>query len=298
MYTKRNFPINISIPKNEDFWCGLRFEEIIFERFLHFRIWTRSKASLSISIQSDYMGLFDLMTQSTSEEVFVEGRSFFKAISSTNIYKGFDLQIDSDNVKIITDKDTKKLPIIRELSLPKKTYPRPLLETHMIRSPEDFKNISCLAPVHKSCQDDALSHFMTKSHVTFDKSSISFWSTYGGIWHMVNIPFSQEDEYVSESDVSYSIRPYWFKNIPMLPEVNYVSIRMDSGNNPYLFLSNGQILDSFIIPLERDVCTVEFPEIPNQTQNKMPISRSIKLSERDRKTILKNIDVPNYFVLS
>lgn len=298
MYTKRNFPVNLSIPKNEDFWCGLKFEEVVFEKTLHFRILTRSKASLSISIQSDCMGLFDLSTQSTSEEVFVEGRSFFKAVSATNIYKGFDLEIDSKNVKIITEKETKKLPIIKELGLPKKTYPRVLLENHLIHSPEDFKNISCLAPVHKSCQDDALSHFMTNSHVTFDKSSLSFWSTYGGAWHMVNIPFSQKDEYVSECDVSFAIRPYWFKNIPMLPDVNYASIRMDSGNNPYLFLSNGQILDSYIIPMEKDVCTVEFPEVPNQNQNKMPISRSIQLSERDRKTILKNIDVPNYFVLT
>lgn len=297
MFTKRNFPINISIPKDIDFWIGLKFEEISFEKILRLRLLTKTKAILTLSIQSESVGLFDLSTQFDSKEVFVDGRKFLTAVSATNIFKGFDLELDQKEVRIITSKTSKKIPTIAEIPLPKKTYPRVLLEDHKIARPEDFKEISLLSSIHKSCQDVVLTHFLTNSHITFDKTAIRFWSTFGGAWHMINIPYAQEDEFVSECDASFAIRPHWFKNMPIIPEINYVSIRMDSGNNPYLFLSNGQNGDSLIIPTEKDGCTVDFPEVSNHPQNKLPISRSIKLSERDRKIILKNLDAQSYFVL-
>ena len=298
MFTKRNFPVNISIPKDIEFWCGLKFEEIAFEKILRFRLLTKNKAIMTLSIRSESLGLFDLSTQFDSKEVYVDGRKFLKEISSTNIFKGFDLELDQKNVKIITEKDTKSLDVIPELPLPHKTYPRVVLEDHRINCSEDFKTVSCLSPVHKSCQDAALSHFLTNCHVTFDTSSMCFWSTYGGVWHTIKIPFDHTDEIVSGNDVSFALAPNWLKNIPMIPEINFVAVRMDSGNNPYLFLSNGENGDSLIVPMEKDVCTVEFPEVPQELQNKLPLSRSIKISERDRKTILKNVKVQNYYVLA
>ena len=46
-----------------------------------------------------------------------------------------------------------------------------------------------------------------------------------------------------------------------------------------------------------DICQIHYPEIPDYIQSKQQPARYIHISEKDRKVILKNVAVKNYYVL-
>lgn len=106
MFSKRDFPTSLSFPKDTPMWCGLSFQNINGEDLLLFRVILQNGASFSKMIEKESGALFDFSTSETTNEVFVKGDAFFKALSGTNLYKGFDLELDEDEVRIITNKKT------------------------------------------------------------------------------------------------------------------------------------------------------------------------------------------------
>lgn len=295
MFRKRDFPKDFTIPKDIKFWCGLKLVSNKADNYLDFEIITQNEACFKKRIIQQNIGLFDFSDDSYSDKVYVDGRSFFESIQSTNSINGFDMDIKEDEVKIIGSKKKSILKTVKLKDL-ELSFNEIILTEHTLVNPNDLKSISCITSVHKTAQDDTLSRFLSNLHIHLSNDSIEIWATYGGIWHTVCLKLAESDISNDLQDISWMTYPYWIKDIGCFDDIDKISIKNNQESKPYLILT-GQNTE-LDIPIKKDDCHISFPEYSFPApQSKVRASKYLKISERDRKIILKNIDIPNYYVL-
>ena len=297
MFSKRDFPTSLSFPKDTPMWCGLSFQNINGEDLLLFRVILQNGASFSKMIEKESGALFDFSTSEATNEVFVKGDAFFKALSGTNLYKGFDLELDEDEVRIITNKKT-AIKVVK----PPFTVLGPNgneVFAGRITAPSDLESLPSIYAVHKPAQDERLSAFLSNIHVTHNTNSVDFWATYGGMWHMIHIPVTEISEStIKTSKPSYAVSPFLLKNIGCFKEpLTKVSIIKHSEKEYLIVFTNDDGKIQVFFPMSLDICQIHYPEIPDYVQSKQQPARYIHISEKDRKVILKNVAVKNYYVL-
>ena len=296
MFTKRHFPVKMPIPKNTQFLVGVGYTDVLETTMLKFDMYFQNQSVISMLLEKETVGLFDFSPEQATSFVIIDGAKFFEALNKTNVYRGFELEVEKNKVKILYDSKCIELKPVED-SIPKKNYSKIILPDHILEYPDSLTELSRIAQVHKTAKDVRLNSLLSNSHIAVYNDSICFWSTYGGIWHTIPCHFKQSENIIEKIEGSWNIDPVWFKWLPFISEdFQHVSIRNDSGNKTYLCLDDEKSLNQVLIRIYKDECIIHFPEIPEHVQDKLRACNSLKLSERDRKVIRKNGDTKFYRV--
>ncbi len=294
MFTKRNFPVKMPIPKNTQFLVGIGYTDVLETTMLKFEMYFQNQSVISMLIKKETIGLFDFSPEQATSFLVVDGNKFFEAVNKTNVYSGFELEIDQTEARILYGNKYVRLKPVED-GISKKNYSKTILPDHILKNSESLNELTRISQVHKTAKDPRLNTLLSNAHVTIETDSICFWSTYGGIWHIIPCKFKPSENVFDKIEGSWNIDPVWFKWIPYISEsFQHVSVRNDSGGKTFLCLDDEKSLNQILIRIYKDECSIHFPEIPEHAQDKLRACNSLKLSERDRKVIRKNGDTKFY----
>lgn len=304
MFSKKDFPVDFRLPKNMKTWCALKYFMDGPDRKLLLKIQFEDGTLIQTVLMNNTYSLFDIIAEEDSDEILVDAEKFIAALSKVNASRGVDIEIENKEVHVIDAGTSKMLGILPDISsdiseneIHKMGCDFPVEARHLTE-PTELTSLEALYSVHTTCQEKNLNTVLANSHLKIENDSVQFWSTYGGIWHMIKLhtSFSEEPEQILNK--TWYISPLWFRNIQYTAKkLNRISIDTNVYGKPYLILTGDSEMERIQIPVYEDECLFSFPKCPNGIQNKKILSLNLRIALRDKKNLIRFVNVPNYYGL-
>lgn len=304
MFSKKDFPVDFRLPKNIKTWCALKYFMDGPDRKLLLKIQFEDGTLIQTVLMNNTYSLFDIIAEEDSDEILVDAEKFIAALSKVNASRGVDIEIENKEVRVIDAGTSKTLGILPDISsdiseneIHKMSCDFPV-ETRHLTEPTELTSLEALYSVHTTCQEKNLNTVLSNNHLKIENDSVQFWSTYGGIWHMIKLhtSFSEESEQILNK--TWYISPLWFRNIQYIAKkLNRISIDTNVYGKPYLILTGDSEIERIQIPIYEDKCLFSFPKCPDGIQNKKILSLNLRIALRDKKNLIRFVNVPNYYGL-
>lgn len=304
MFSKKDFPVDFRLPKNMKTWCALKYFMDGPDRKLLLEIQFEDGTLIQTVLMNNTYSLFDIIAEEDSDEILVDAEKFIAALSKVNASRGVDIEIENKEVRVIDAGTSKMLGILPDISneipeneIHKMSCDFPV-ETRHLTEPTELTSLEALYSVHTTCQEKNLNTVLSNSHLKIENDSFQFWSTYGGIWHMIKLHTSFKEESEQILSKTWYISPLWFRNIQYkAKKLNRISIDTNVYGKPYLILTGDSEMERIQIPVYEDKCLFSFPKCPNGIQNKKILSLNLRIALRDKKNLIRFVNVPNYYGL-
>ena len=304
MFSKKDFPVDFRLPKNMKTWCTLKYFMDGPDRKLLLKIQFEDGTLIQTVLMNNTYSLFDIIAEEDSDEILVDAEKFIAALSKVNASRGVDIKIENKEVRVIDAGTSKTLGILPDISSDiseneiHKMNCDFLVETRHLTEPTELTSLEALYSVHTTCQEKNLNTVLANSHLKIENDSFQFWSTYGGIWHMIKLHTSFKEESEQILSKTWYISPLWFRNIQYTAKkLNRISIDTNVYGKPYLILTRDSEMERIQIPVYEDKCLFSFPKCPDNIQNKKILSLNLRIALRDKKNLIRFVNVPNYYGL-
>lgn len=304
MFSKKDFPVDFRLPKNMKTWCTLKYFMDGPDRKLLLKIQFEDGTIIQTVLMNNTYSLFDIIAEEDSDEILVDAEKFIAALSKVNSSRGVDIEIENKEVRVIDAGTSKTLGILPDISsdiseneIHKMGCDFPV-ETRHLTEPTELTSLETLYSVHTTCQEKNLNTVLANSHLKIENDSFQFWSTYGGIWHMIKLHTSFKEESEQILSKTWYISPLWFRNIQYkAKKLNRISIDTNVYGKSYLILTGDSEIEKIQIPIYEDKCLFSFPKCPDNIQNKKILSLNLRIALRDKKNLIRFVNVPNYYGL-